>query len=284
MRAWTLRWRTAWSTSTSTRLIGMPSTHSHDTQVRGNIKIFYTLIVDHGDLVSGLTADEVEDLIDAGVQDWAETGNTQDIPESKLPTPTASARGAPRGSSGTDATGTTRARLGWPGASTTSARRPLALIEGWAQVGNTALVPDAKIAGTIARDSEVTSAIATHTADTDAHHTPGMGGGTPLDIPGLPAAGSLDIVNAGQLAYYDPGQTRLESVTMAILRSYLHSSNNMYDALENRLRAEPTGFVTLTRDDANDRVDFKANIRVLTQNMYDAISSPDSNTLYLIRN
>ena len=30
------------------------STHSHGTDIRGNIKIFYTLIVDHGDLVSGL--------------------------------------------------------------------------------------------------------------------------------------------------------------------------------------------------------------------------------------
>ena len=28
------------------------STHSHDTQIRGNIKIFYTLVIDHGDLVS----------------------------------------------------------------------------------------------------------------------------------------------------------------------------------------------------------------------------------------
>ena len=27
------------------------STHSHDTQIRGNIKIFYTLILDHGQLV-----------------------------------------------------------------------------------------------------------------------------------------------------------------------------------------------------------------------------------------
>ena len=27
------------------------TTHSHDTQIRGNIKIFYTLIVDHGNLV-----------------------------------------------------------------------------------------------------------------------------------------------------------------------------------------------------------------------------------------
>ena len=29
----------------------MASTHSHDTQIRGNIKIFYTLILDHGNLV-----------------------------------------------------------------------------------------------------------------------------------------------------------------------------------------------------------------------------------------
>ena len=69
---------------------------------------------------------------------------------------------------------------------------------------------------------------------------------------------------------------------MDLLRNYHLSTNAVYDALENRLRAEPTGFMTLTRNDAGDRVEFKANIRALTQAQYDAISNPDSNTLYLI--
>ena len=150
------------------------STHSHGTDIRGNIKIFYTLIVDHGDLVSGLTADEVDDRIEAGVEDWAEDGNTDEIPPDKLPAPTGTARGAPRGSTTTDAnddSGT--GRLAW---SVNHLRVwVFRLFEGWAAVGNTTLIPDAKIAGTIARDAEVTAAIAAHRAITDAHHVPGHG-------------------------------------------------------------------------------------------------------------
>ena len=40
------------------------STHSHGTDIRGNIKIFYTLIIDHGDLLGGaheLTQAQAED-------------------------------------------------------------------------------------------------------------------------------------------------------------------------------------------------------------------------------
>ena len=33
------------------------STHSHGTDIRGNIKIFYTLIIDHGNLVGDGTVD-----------------------------------------------------------------------------------------------------------------------------------------------------------------------------------------------------------------------------------
>ena len=231
------------------------STHSHGTDIRGNIKIFYTLIVDHGDLVSGLTADEVDDRIEAGVEDWAETDNTDEIPEAKLRQPTGTTRGAPRGSVTADAnndTGTTR--LAW---SVNHLRAAAArLIEGWATVGNTALVPDAKIAATIARDAEVTAAIAAHRSITDAHHTPGMGGGTTFDISALPAAGALDIVNAGLLAYYDPGQSRHEQLTMMLLRANILSSNAIYAALAGRLRAVPNGGIRLVRDDANDRVDF----------------------------
>ena len=43
------------------------STHSHGTDIRGNIKIFYTLIVDHGNLVGAppeLTQAQVEDATD----------------------------------------------------------------------------------------------------------------------------------------------------------------------------------------------------------------------------
>ena len=43
------------------------STHSHGTDIRGNIKIFYTLIIDHGNLAGvapELTQDMVEDETD----------------------------------------------------------------------------------------------------------------------------------------------------------------------------------------------------------------------------
>ena len=92
------------------------------------------------------------------------------------------------------------------------------------------------------------------------------------------------------------------------MRGYLHSSNNVYAALENRLRAVPNGGINLTRDDANDRVDFELDVTrvdarianfaeqgntdaitnakagrvVLTQAQYDNLSNPDNNTLYLI--
>ena len=40
MQAWTLPLKMTWFTSISTRQSG-PATHSHGTDIRGNIKIFY---------------------------------------------------------------------------------------------------------------------------------------------------------------------------------------------------------------------------------------------------
>ena len=47
------------------------STHSHGTDIRGNIKIFYTLIIDHGDLLGGaheLTQAQAEDDASDGLR------------------------------------------------------------------------------------------------------------------------------------------------------------------------------------------------------------------------
>ena len=61
MQAQTLTWKTTLFTSTSTPLLAA-STHSHGTDIRGNIKIFYTLIIDHGNLVGDgqVNADHID--------------------------------------------------------------------------------------------------------------------------------------------------------------------------------------------------------------------------------
>ena len=74
------------------------STHSHDTQIRGNIKIFYTLVIDHGDLVSGLTADEVDARIEAWRAGLGRDGeHRRNTGGQATRRPQATARGAPSG-------------------------------------------------------------------------------------------------------------------------------------------------------------------------------------------
>ena len=123
---------------------------------------------------AGLDQDAVDARVEAGVADWAETGDTDLIPSTKLPVSAAGARGAVEAS--TNAIVDTEAgtdRLGW---SINHLKRLIGLVLPAWTADDTSLLPVAKIPGSIARDAEVTTAIATHTAETE--HGGGGGGGT----------------------------------------------------------------------------------------------------------
>ena len=92
----------------------------------------------------GLTEGQVDDRIDVGVADWAETGNNSNVPTNKLPASTAGNAGIASGVANNEIdseAGTTR--LTW--AVNHVFRAIHRVVPTWARTGNTDLIPTAKL-------------------------------------------------------------------------------------------------------------------------------------------
>ena len=99
----------------------------------------------------GLTQDQVDARVQVGVYDWAEEGNIDELPTSKLPDATSSDEGAVRGvtTSEVDDESPGGTIFGW---SINHFRRLVhRLVPDWAQTGNSDDVPVSKIPSEIAR-------------------------------------------------------------------------------------------------------------------------------------
>ena len=93
---------------------------------------------------AGLDQAAVDARVQAGVLDWAETGNTSRIPTGKAPMPATNSEAE---------TGTSTTVRSWTSA---LIRRAIhAVVPEWARTGNAATLPDAKLAARIARTSAI---------------------------------------------------------------------------------------------------------------------------------
>ena len=120
--------RVTWTRSSRTLL-------GHDRNGVGTARaISVATIMNAG---TGLSETEVDARVTAGVADWAEQGNSSDIPDSKIPD-----------------TITRDTEIAGFQSATQVDGRVRAIVENWAEVGNATVVPENKIPSVITRDAE----------------------------------------------------------------------------------------------------------------------------------
>ena len=74
--------------------------------------------------------------------------------------------------------------------------------------------------GLTANATQSTAELITHAGDPNAHHTPGMGGGTPFSIPALPDQ-DTPMAGADLLAVWDATDGQTEKVPASVVRTYM---------------------------------------------------------------
>ena len=182
----------------------------------------------------GLTEAQVDDRIEVGVQDWAESGNSQDVPANKLPASTAGQAGIASGVANNEIdseAGTTR--LTW--AVNHVFRAIHRVVPTWARTGNTDPIPTAKLPASMtggldqgAVDARVEAGVAdwAETGNTDDVPAGKLPGATAGDIGAVQAATTQIVDTEAGTAVLGWSVNLFKRLVFRIIPTWAHSGNS----------------------------------------------------------